>query len=396
MEYKKDIQQLFVDFLHNDYTKEDLEQLIAYFGEEHSLEMLREKIEKELAAEMKDDDVRVKRLVRRLDERLLKQLGETPILPLPKRRSHVQWLAWVGTAAAVIAMLVLWLRQPDAARDTPLVAAQKQLPTNDVLPGESQATLILADGKQFNLDGKEKFSQSVNGAQISSNHGELIYEQKSATDEVAHEPLNTLVVPKAGTFQMRLPDGTRVWLNAYSQLRFPKSFSAHERKVWVTGEAYFEVAKDAKRPFSVQVGETLIKALGTAFNVRAYNEGETSATLTDGSIQVTYKDQSVKLIPGQQALLNPSAKLTVRRVDLESATAWKDGYFYFKKEPFEKIIQDVALWYDVTIHDEGPVPNELYSGSVDRQAKLSEVLEMLRAVSETRFELKGRELYIVH
>ena len=289
-------------------------------------------------------------------------------------------MRWFQFAAAIVLIgsMAVWFTLPK--QDDRIVKDNSYGYKNDVLPGTSQATLTLGDERVIVLDGQE-LSYVENGSSIG----------KGETDN-ATLTFNTLKVPKAGFYKLVLPDGSRVWVNALSELRFPVQFNADERRVFLQGEAYFEVEKDANRPFKVAIGNKEVEVLGTSFNVSAY-ENTFATTLLEGSVKVRYGQQDGLLMPGQQAIIK-SNNIKIQKADIEKAIAWKDGYFYFNGDNIRDILNQLALWYDVDLRYDGKMPASRLGGSISRNVNLGEVLEMLKDVSDLEFQIDGRDLII--
>lgn len=276
------------------------------------------------------------------------------------------------------------------------VAEQTVAKKIDVDPGSDKATLTLADGSTIVLDNTntaEVFHK--NGLIISkTKSGELIYkiENASSTKPNAY---NTITTPKGGQYQVLLPDGTKVWLNAASSLKYPEVLGITERMVTLTGEAYFEVAKDG-RPFYVNSKQQSVKVLGTHFNVNTYMDDNVSkTTLLEGSIALNTSKSSKIIKPGQQALIGVNSLIAIDKyVDVQNVVAWKNGLFVFDNAGLKSILNQLERWYDIKI-DYSDIPNKRYNGMVPRKAKLSEVLNMLELTGNINFKIEeGRTLKV--
>ncbi|WP_113652101.1 FecR family protein [Pedobacter namyangjuensis] len=276
------------------------------------------------------------------------------------------------------------------------VAEQTVAKKIDVDPGSDKATLTLADGSTIVLDNTntaEVFHK--NGLIISkTKSGELIYkiENASSTKPNAY---NTITTPKGGQYQVLLPDGTKVWLNAASSLKYPEVLGKTERMVTLTGEAYFEVAKDG-RPFYVNSKQQSVKVLGTHFNVNTYMDDNFSkTTLLEGSIALNTSKNSKIIKPGQQALIGVNSLIAIDKdVDVQNVVAWKNGLFVFDNAGLKSILNQLERWYDIKI-DYSDIPNKRYNGMVPRKAKLSEVLNMLELTGNINFKIEeGRTLKV--
>ncbi|AWO02048.1 iron dicitrate transport regulator FecR [Chitinophaga alhagiae] len=259
-----------------------------------------------------------------------------------------------------------------------------------VLPGSNKAVLTLADGSAVTLDsaGNQVIMQA--GTAIRQQGGLLEYKD----GEHAAVGFNTLRTPRGGQFKITLGDGTRVWLNAASSLRYPTAFTENNRTVEVSGEAYFEVAKNAAKPFRVKINEeNTITVLGTRFNVNAYtDEASINTTLLEGSVQVAAGAQTRVLQPGQQAQVT-AAGITVSQADTEQAVAWKNEIFNFRNADVKAVMRQLSRWYDVEVEYKGAVPGSRFQGEIQRNLPLNDVLDGLQTTG-IRFTLEGRKIVI--
>ncbi|MGB7527907.1 FecR family protein [Sphingobacterium cellulitidis] len=297
---------------------------------------------------------------------------------------------FIPYAAAILFAIglgyVFFLNKPEAAdnRFTQIESVKHQ---NDVLPAGNGAYLFNEEGEQVQVEGNVVVQKN---GDISSEKGESLLGKE---DQPSME--NTLVVPSARFFNLTLSDGTKVWINANSQLRFPSVFSAHERRVKVKGEVYFEVAKDAERPFYVESEGAEIKVLGTHFNVNSYS-AFCKTTLAEGKVQVSNGKKTVELIPGEQAIISES-KVDVGEANVEKDLAWKNNIFQFKGDNIVNIAKQLQNWYDLEISFSKEVSlTQTYTGEIKRDAKLSEVLNMLEYVSSLDFRIQGNKLLILN
>lgn len=322
------------------------------------------------------------------------------IVHMNKRSAPYKWL--VGTAVAIlfIGMQVwLWYRPSTPAIDYSQsdVFISKESPK--VAPGGNVATLTLDDGRVITLDANGNGLIASQGTTkiVKQDNGELSYEaDKNAS--VAQLQFNTLSTPNGGQFKINLPDGSKVWLNAASSITYPTVFAGKTRKVTIKGEAYFEVQKNTAQPFIVQSNNMEVEVLGTHFNMNSYDdEPITRTTLVEGSVRVkTLPDQQHRetLKPGQQAQLEQSTNtLKVRDADIESVTAWKNGYFNFDGAPVKEVMRQISRWYNVDIQMEGTMARH-FRGSVLRSASLDEVMHMLSLTGEFNYKIEGRTVII--
>ncbi len=275
--------------------------------------------------------------------------------------------------------------------------AEKTAPVikTDIHPGGNRAILKLANGSEIVLDSANQGTLAQQGGVkiIKLNNGQLLYNKPNEiTTEVNY---NTIITPKGGQYQLILADGSKAWLNAASSLRFPASFTGSERKVELTGEGYFEVAKNAAMPFVVSVNDLSIKVLGTHFNVNAYtNETFTRTTLLEGSVRISQKSKASILKPGQQARADPSGKIEVLdNVDVDEVIAWKNGLFQFKGSNLETILRQAARWYDVDFEYKSKI-NSRFSGQISRNVNASQLLRILELTGKVHFEIEGRKILV--
>ncbi|MGN6417981.1 MAG: FecR domain-containing protein [Pseudobacter sp.] len=262
----------------------------------------------------------------------------------------------------------------------------------DVAPGREGAVLTLADGKQVMLDEvKDSVVALQGGATARVVNGQLVYEGRG--NEAV---FNSMSTPKGRQYNLKLPDGTQVWLNSESSIRYPTVFNGKERKVEVTGEAYFSVTKNNKMPFIVKVNaQTDIQVLGTEFNVNAYtNEAAINTTLLEGSVRVHADKLSQILSPGQQAQIGQDKKIRlVKEVDIDKVIAWKNGYFNFNDADLHEIMRQLERWYDIEVVYAKPVQPVEFRGKLERSLSLSQVLEGLQLM-QVNFRIEGRKVII--
>lgn len=330
----------------------------------------------------------------------------TQAIPMPvhHQRKYRYMAAAVTVTAILTSVAYFWFQRNSKPATTPVA----QIATTDVLPGGNKAILKLSDGKTIVLDNANNGLLTTQGAvQIEKQDGQLEYKQGAGTAAVAY---NTLSTPVGGQFQIKLPDGTRVWLNAASSITYPTAFTSNERRVSITGEGYFEVTKDARKPFIVDflpttggVGGGRVEVLGTHFNINAYDDEEVKrTTLLEGKIRVTvaggqpqttnHKPQTLN--PGEQAVMAANSPLTIHHSpDLEEVVAWKNGEFLFQGADIGTVMRQVARWYDIEVSYPNGKPKDKFRGKIGRNVNLSQLLEILK-YSEVRFDLKGRTLVI--
>jgi transmembrane sensor len=262
-------------------------------------------------------------------------------------------------------------------------------------PGGNRATLILSNGNSINLTGiKNGALASEKGVVINKNaDGRITYGHGKGNAESANV-FNTVLTPRGGQYQLVLSDGTKVWLNSASSLKYPVTFTANKREVELSGEAYFEVAHNQHKPFMVVSNGQTVEVLGTHFNINAYqDEQATKTTLLEGSVKVLTHGVSSKIKPGEQ-VQQKSGKLTVSEADLEEAIAWKNGFFYFKDDNIKTIMRQLSRWYDVEIKYEGQIPEREFSGQMNKNIDASQLMHIL-SIEKIHYRLENRTIVII-
>lgn len=328
----------------------------------------------------------------------IKEVNQTEIFRLIEKKIRHRTINFNWAAAAAILVVLsagvyFFNKQQDA------VIAVKESRTNqnnDVLPGSSKAVLTLADGSKILLDSLTTgiLAKQGNTEVNKIAGGQLTYIANDSKKTSTAVQLNTITTPVGGEYQVVLPDGTKVWLNAASSLRFPTAFTGKERIVELSGEAYFEVAKNASVPFSVKINLAEVKVLGTHFNIMAY-EGEKAVktTLLEGSVKLTNGGVSKILKPGQEGRFTNNGDIELGIADIEEAVAWKNDYFIFNKADIKTIMRQLSRWYSVDVVYKSEMPDDLYVGKISRNAKLSEVLRILE-LTHIHFEIQGNQIII--
>ena len=323
----------------------------------------------------------------------IKQEGRAEI---PVRKIPVWW-----RAAAVVLLLtgagtLYYIHNRHLPR--PVVAIKMQTPPRDILPGQNKAILTLSGGRQIILDSTAADTVLTEGSDIiASAKGSVAYNPGSAApdDSILY---NTLSTPKGGQYRLTLPDGTKVWLNAASSIKYPTAFNGKSRTVVVTGETYFEVVGKPNQPFIVRTGKMAVTVLGTSFNINAYaDESSIKTSLLEGSIKISNSDQTVRLTPGQQAKLDSASNLQVSKMtNPAAAVAWKNGYFSFDKADIPTVMRQLSRWYDIDVsYEGGSAPPDYFWGDLKRNATLSDIFAVL-AKSGIYFTLNGNQVLVLN
>ena len=376
--------ELLHGYLHDSLSDSELEEFFSLVEANDSLlneHMIRETGFEQRHAGLTDRILREKMLLR-----VRAQARATQQRVVRLRR----WLA----AAAVLILLGTgaWFLQQKNSKRLPLAKAPSF--KNDVAPGTNGATLQLADGSKITLDsaGKDMVIQQGNARVIRQASGGVAYQVASNLKQNNPPVLfNTLYTGKGKQFQVTLPDGTKVWLNSSSSLSYPTSFTGGQRQVEMTGEAYFEVAHDVKKPFVVKADKEDITVLGTNFNINAYtDEPALKTTLLEGSVRVSNTSGKVLITPGQQAsVLHNTTRISTASVNVEDVIAWKNGYFNFDNVDLPTVMRQLARWYDVEVKYSGPVPTwGDFKGEIGRNLSLAQVLKIL---GQTRVHFRIEE-----
>lgn len=318
-------------------------------------------------------------------QQFLQQLSER-LKDEPKVRRMQPRTWWAAAAAVLLLAGSVYLLRPTPKQDVVVTA-----PAVDVAPGKNGAVLTLAGGEQIVLDSLGNgVVASQNGTSISINNGALAYDAVNASGST----LNTISTPPARQFRLTLPDGSKVWLNASSAITYPTAFAGKNRTVEVDGEAYFEVAKDAAKPFRVKMKDAEVEVLGTHFNINAYkNEPGIKATLLEGRIRAGKGTDNVLLQPGQQAEITNGVTVN-GTVNVTQVVAWKEGTFNFDQLGVEEVMRQLARWYDVEVVYEKGIPDNKFYGEIGRNLNLSQVLEGLKA-SGLHFRLENEKRLVV-
>ncbi|MCW3093000.1 MAG: fec operon regulator FecR [Ferruginibacter sp.] len=319
-------------------------------------------------------------------KKILQQINflKTPVVPMYKR-------VWrrVAVAAAIIIIAGSAYLHFDNKNHPALVSAASGGDTtkNDIYPGTLGAILTIDNGKTVVLDTvKNGKIVQASAANVTKADGSLTFAEGIATTTAVE--MYTLATPRARQQQLTLPDGTLVWLNAESSVKFPSSFAGSNREIEITGEAYLEVAKDASKPFIVHVKEAVIEVLGTHFNVMAYdNENALETTLLEGSVKFKKANNNVLLKPGQQSQLLPGSQIKmINDVNVDQVVAWKNGMQSFSSADIRTIMRQVERWYDVDVEYKGEISTRKFSGDIPRSANLSELMKLF-VVNKIHFRM---------
>jgi transmembrane sensor len=298
-----------------------------------------------------------------------------PVIPMHRK-------IWKPLAAAAVLLVLtggtyLFFNKQNTQSEIVSLPLSEKSQKYDVEPGTQGAILTTASGKTIILDTAKngELIQSAGNLVVKTDSSIHFSEASLQKNTVEYYTLST---PRARQQKLSLPDGSFVWLNAQSTLKFPSAFTSSKREVVITGEAYFEIAKDAAHPFVVHVNDNAIEVLGTHFNVMAYsNEGTLETTLLEGAVKFTAGSKTVLLKPGQQSQVSSGSNITVNNnVDVEQVVAWKNGIQSFNNADIKAIMRQVERWYDVDVEYKGTIGARQFSGDIPRDAKLTELLKL--------------------
>jgi len=421
MDKKERAAYLLKQYLNNNITLKELQELTGLLQEEGNAEDLQAAF-----GSLIDQSTALPDYQETEWESLYRKIRKAG--PGRKREIRRYWLA---AAAIIIIFLsggtILFLKN-NRTKETPPTASRTHNSQHDISPGSNKAILTLADGSKIDLDEAKdgQIGQQGNARLVKLGGGQLAYRESREADRknsqdgkksgVPEISFNKISTPRGGQYQLILPDGTRVWLNAASSLTYPTAFSGKERSVELEGEAYFEVAKNAAMPFRVFIttqplhaGErakepnsglspehegTQIEVLGTHFNVMAYtDEHIIKTTLLEGRVKVHSGDRAAMLAPGEQAKVSDKGMLTKAPADTDEAIAWKNGLFRFNEATIEEVMRQISRWYDVEVIYVNGAPKDLFRGEIYRNVNISKVLKVLEA-SGVHFTVEGKKILV--
>lgn len=321
-------------------------------------------------------------------------------LPLQQETKVISIWPRIAVAASIVVMLGTGIFYFTKPKEQVIQVAAKP---KEIAPGGTRGILTLSNGKQIVLSAiseKDTIAREGEDKEVTikmSADGVITYiiNPDADTSKNDADAYNTLSTPTGGQYNIVLADGTKVFLNAVSSIKYPTQFNGDQRVVELEGEAYFEVAKNKNQPFIVKSGSQDIKVLGTHFNVHAYdNEPAIKTTLLEGSVAVSYKNQKTILKPGQQSNVSDNSnKISVREVDTEAAIAWKNGRFKFDNADLKSVMKQLERWYGIKVEYRGDVSDVRFNGGTFRNKNLSEVLKVLE-LSNIKFKVEGKTIIV--
>lgn len=342
---------------------------------------------------VKEDDVRARIWQRLSDSR--------KVVQLPKRKiAKYRWLQVAAVLAVVLFASIFFIQRKKNHETDTVKLTNKVAP---ILPGGNKAYLTLANGSRIVLDDAQNGKLATRpGVTISkTGNGMLVYHftnsNNNNTAAVTPE-FNTITTPRGGQYQVVLEDGTRVWLNAASSIKFPQAFTGTTREVELSGEAYFEVAKNKAKPFIVQANGTKVQVFGTHFNINAYADNNSiTTTLLEGSVRMSSGSSAVMLLPGQQgdAVINGSA-IKVSPADIQQTMAWKNGLFIFHDLNITEVMKQVGRWYDVDVeYSDDDVKKNEFGGTISKYKNINELLDVMVLTRSIHYKIEGRRVIIM-
>jgi len=390
----KTLQELFTKYLNNQCSPEEVQQLLAHFNNQHNEKDLKTLITESLEMNGEDEGTQ---WTPALDQSFL--AVKNRLSPRQAKRLPLYQQPWFKVAAAVVVLvggfgIYSLIKSNSAEPETATVDPGKQT----ISPANNKATLTLADGSTIVLQNAANGTVANQGSTKIEKAGGNLLTYISQNEKPEKALLNTITTPRGGLYQVVLSDGSKVWLNAASTLRFPAHFNGSERKVELSGEAYFEVAKNTAMPFKVAIaGRQEVEVLGTHFNVNAYtDEPVVKTTLLEGKVKIIAQDaeQPQILYPGQESRVTSNGTISINKnADTEQTLGWKNGHFSFDNANLEEILRELSRWYDVDVQFEGPVPDRQFTGEIQRDLELSQVLKLLER-HNVSFKIQGKTLFV--
>ncbi|MBB6112095.1 FecR family protein [Mucilaginibacter lappiensis] len=400
---KDKLERLLQQYFNNTITDTDCIELLDYLRNNDPDEIAKTIDERLLTLEEGPEFNRfqAKKVLERIksDSRFMRR-GVEPEDAKPVNKWYRSWIrvAAILIFFSTVGFYFLFNRYHKIANQNDLAGTK----SSQILPGSTKATLTLANGKVILLDSAADGMLTKSGRTVVNKaHNEgLVYNTLADNHQTATNTdtvYNTLTTPRGGEYKVKLPDGTNVWLNSSSSLSYPVEFAGNERHVKLTGEAYFEVAKNKDKPFYVCVNNVCVKVLGTHFNIAAYtDDAELTTTLLEGSVLITKNSQQRLLKPGQQAVVKNNADvINVSDASINQVMAWKNGYFVFNDDNINTIMKKLSRWYDVDVEYQGSFENQRFGGTFYRSKGITELLNNLEKIGKVHFKITGRRIIVM-
>lgn len=302
-----------------------------------------------------------------------------------RRQLRLRRWCWAAVVALLLASGGLyWLKYAPANRS---------VQTEQIVPGSNKAILVMGENRRVVLDEGTADAVFGDSSEVRKEGDKLVYEAVADGDTAVS--YNRLITPRGGEYTVVLADGTQVWLNAESELTYPVRFAGSERRVFLKGEAYFDVAKCEGKKFIVSSGNTQVSVLGTEFNVKGYEDGQVAATLVEGAVVVRHEEEECRLKPGEQAVVREDG-IKVAEVETVLYTAWKDGFFIYREASLDAIMQELARWYDFTyFYQNSGVADLNLTAKLRKFDQVEDVFEILEMTGQVEFVIKNKTVTII-
>jgi hypothetical protein len=398
--YKKLIRQFYSGTI-NEGAKQNFQH---YLEDPEFLEAWEELLFDEQQEEIKIEEPSSDTLFEKIkaDSRVRTDIHQPPIILKPRKFNSNQIAAAAILLLLGVSSLFFWIQN---ATDSHLDNLNQTISKSaHILPGSQKAQIILENGNRIDLE-KIKGDTIIDNGNfdiLKSADGTISYRLKDNGNQRKALAFNTIVTPRGGEYMLHLQDGTKVWLNAMTTIKYPIFFSKNKREIEIKGEAYFEVAKqeyEGKRvPFVIHAGHQDLEVLGTAFNLQHYGDNIIT-TLVEGKVKLNFKNSQLPaqyLTPEDQSIFNTATQqFSKKKVDPSYYSAWKDGKFAFEKTPIEDVMKCIERWYDVEVVFKEQLHDVQFSGTISRYEDLKKLLQTIELVGDIRFELKGRRIYVM-
>lgn len=398
MQNREQLESLYQKFLSGKCTEEELDLLFQHFkvgSSDELIELIRQELH--FAEDLEEATFEEFIKLSKVHDRIKSEIGSESQKGSSKliyKRFFYNLSAAAAVLIVIISLGIKFYRDKNSQKEVQLTNEKL---VNDVAPGGNKAFLTLANGTKLSLtdatDGELARQSGI--SIVKTEDGQLVYNVSNTVREENGVPLfNTIETPRGGQYQINLPDGSRIWLNAASSLRYPVVFSASERKVELKGEAYFEIAENKESPFRVVSNNQIVEVLGTHFNINSYpEEGSVRTTLLEGSVKVRSGNNSAMLKPGQQSQVGHSIHIT--QADTYETIAWKNGKTQFSNADIKTIMRMLSRWYDVEVKYQGEMIETGFGGSVSRSKNISEILKLLELTGDVHFKIEGRRVTVM-
>jgi ferric-dicitrate binding protein FerR (iron transport regulator) len=390
------ITHLLEQYYHDRCTEAERVELISFLSSPENEHVVKALIQTKLENPEIGEDINRFLSDSSTSEVLTRIINPANVVVMPTK-ARKTWWSYAAAATLLLAVAGIWLFTPGRDKHRSIVTNHTVAPAT-ILPGHEGAILQLANGREIVLDSSSNGELARQGnTSVVKRNGEVVYTASKTETEVLY---NTMLTPKGRQYSLVLADGSRVWLNAASSITYPTIFTGNERKVKITGEAYFEVVHNTAQPFKVEVNGMTVQVLGTHFNINSYSdEKNISTTLLEGSVRIDTEGgsnapASTVLKPGQQAQWNSASGLKEKQeVNLDAVVSWKNGYFYFEKDDVKTVMRQLARWYDIDVRYKDNVTTEKFGGKIQRNLDLSAVMEILATIG-VRYKVEGHTLIV--